>query len=79
GVQTYLTSKNLGLGDGKGSILNTTATTATNALINRALPGFNFLVGGENSPSIILDALNNLTQVKILSNPSLVVIDNQVA
>jgi general secretion pathway protein D len=79
GVQTYLTSKNLGLGDGKGSILNTTATTATNALINRALPGFNFLVGGENSPSIILDALHNLTQVKILSNPSLVVIDNQVA
>lgn len=79
GVQTYLTSKNLGLGDNKGSILNTTATTAANALINRALPGFNFLVGNENSPSIILDALHNLTQVKILSNPSLVVIDNQVA
>ncbi|MFX7820692.1 hypothetical protein ABTK26_20465, partial [Acinetobacter baumannii] len=41
--------------------------------------GFNFLVGSENSPSLILDALHNLTQVKILSNPSLVVIDNQVA
>jgi general secretion pathway protein D len=79
GVQTYLTSKNLGLGEGKGSILNTTATSAANALINRALPGFNFLVGSENSPSLILDALHNLTQVKILSNPSLVVIDNQVA
>ena len=97
GVQSYLTSKNLGLKPNQGSILNTTATTApatvtdpttgavsvagsvTNAFINRAFPGFNFLIGSETQPSLILQALHTVTTVKILSNPSLVVINNQVA
>jgi general secretion pathway protein D len=90
GVQSYLTSKNLGLGTDKGSLLNTTATAAptttasaagtiTNAFLNRAFPGFNFLIGSESQPSAILDALHTVTDVKVLSNPSLVVIDNQVA
>ena len=43
------------------------------------LPGFNFLIGSENSPRVILDALHNVTDVKVLSNPSLVVLDNQPA
>ncbi|MET4386013.1 general secretion pathway protein D [Bradyrhizobium sp. F1.4.3] len=97
GVQTYLTSRNLGLKPNTGSILNTQATTApatvtdattgaasvagsvTNAFINRAFPGFNFLIGSETQPSLILDALHAVTSVKVLSNPSLVVINNQVA
>lgn len=100
GVQTFLTSKNLGLKPDIGSVSNTfvtptaasSATTGTttngasaiasaaaSAAINRVLPGFNFLIGSEANPSIILDALHNFTDVKVLSNPSLVVIDNQVA
>jgi general secretion pathway protein D len=90
GVQAYLTSKNLGLHPDQGSLLNTTATSAptttasaagtiTNAFLSRAFPGFNFLIGSESQPSAILDALHTVTQVKVLSNPSLVVIDNQVA
>ncbi|MBR0822671.1 type II secretion system secretin GspD [Bradyrhizobium liaoningense] len=97
GVQTYLTSRNLGLKPNTGSVLNTNATTApatvtdattgaasvagsvTNAFINRAFPGFNFLIGSETQPSLILDALHAVTSVKVLSNPSLVVINNQVA
>ena len=97
GVQSYLTSRNLGLKPNQGSILNTPATTApatvtdpttgavsvagsvTNAFINRAFPGFNFLIGSETQPSVILDALHTVTTVKVLSNPSLVVINNQVA
>jgi general secretion pathway protein D len=55
------------------------ATTVASALINRAFPGFNFLLGSEASPSAILDALHTVTSVKVLSNPSLVVINNQVA
>jgi general secretion pathway protein D len=55
------------------------ATAVTSALINRAFPGFNFLLGSEASPSAILDALHTVTSVKVLSNPSLVVINNQVA
>jgi len=90
GVQTYLTSRNLGLGTDKGSILNTQSTsgatttaaaagTVANAFINRALPGFNFLIGSEAQPSAILDALHTVTSVKVLSNPSLVVVNNQAA
>jgi general secretion pathway protein D len=97
GVQTYLTSRNVGLKPNTGSVLNTQATTApatavdpvtgvasvagsvSNAFINRALPGFNFLIGSETQPSLILDALHAVTSVKVLSNPSLVVINNQVA
>lgn len=96
GVQSYLTSKNLGLKANQGSILNTqsgsapTPTSSTtdaaaaagsvaNAFINRALPGFNFLVGSEAQPAVILDALHAVTSVKVLSNPSLVVINNQTA
>src|SRR6202022_2940701 len=52
---------------------------AAGALLNRALPGFNFLIGAENSPRVILDALHGVTEVRILSNPSLVVLDNQAA
>ena len=55
------------------------ATTVTSALINRAFPGFNFLVGREGNPAMILDALHSVTGVKVLSNPSLVVVNNQAA
>lgn len=87
GVQSYLTSKDLGLGTDKGSSLNTTAPKApavdaagvASSFLNRAFPGFNFLIGPENQPRVILDALHSVTTVKVLSNPSLVVIDNQVA
>ncbi|WP_257167100.1 type II secretion system secretin GspD [Bradyrhizobium sp. SRS-191] len=90
GVQAFLTSKNLGLRPDQGSLLNTTSTSApatvasaagtiTNAFLNRAFPGFNFLIGSESQPSAILSALHTVTDVKVLSNPSLVVIDNQAA
>ena len=86
GVQFFLASQ-------RGSAVNTIATkpgtadsTASNAvnaaasaLVGRVLPGFNFLIGSENSPRVILDALHNVTDVKVLSNPSLVVLDNQPA
>jgi general secretion pathway protein D len=65
------------------STTSTSTTSATNtvinAFINRAFPGFNFLVGPEAQPSAILDALHTVTGVKVLSNPSLVVVNNQVA
>jgi general secretion pathway protein D len=53
--------------------------SVSNAFINRAFPGFNFLMGSETQPSFILDALHAVTNVKVLSNPSLVVVNNQVA
>jgi general secretion pathway protein D len=41
--------------------------------------GFNLLIGNSAGPSVVLDALHAVTTTKVLSNPSLVVIDNQVA
>ncbi len=62
-----------------GTVAGTAAGTVANAFINRAFPGFNFLIGSEAQPSAILDALHTVTGVKVLSNPSLVVVNNQVA
>jgi general secretion pathway protein D len=92
GVQFFLTSKDLGFKADRGSLLNTSATqppgvtqptvdtaAVTSAFLNRAFPGFNFLIGPEKQPRMILDALHAVTSVKVLSNPSVVVIDNQTA
>jgi general secretion pathway protein D len=86
GVQFYLTSKDLGFKADRGSALNTSAIRpptvvdgVANAFLNRAFPGFNFLIGPEKQPRLILDALHAVTSVKVLSNPSVVVIDNQPA
>jgi general secretion pathway protein D len=88
GVQAYLTSHNLGLRPDQGSLLNTQSTAApvaaaagqaAGAFLNRAFPGFNFLIGSASQPSAILDALHTVTGVKVLSNPSLVVVNNQAA
>jgi general secretion pathway protein D len=79
GVQFFLKNTNLGTGlpVDSGSIVNTAGVTT--AVLSRVLPGFNFLVGTEAQPSVILNALHAVTEVKILSTPSVVVIDNQFA
>ena len=81
GVQFFLGSKNVGLGTDKGSIglLGAAQTTAQSALLQRVAPGLNLLLGSESQPRAILNALNNITDVKVLSSPSLVALDNQPA
>jgi general secretion pathway protein D len=76
GVQVFLKSSDIGLGRDKGSI---TLSNTGSAVLSRVLPGFNFLIGSEAEPRLILDALHSVTNVKVLSTPSLVVVDNQVA
>jgi general secretion pathway protein D len=89
GVQFFLASKKGSMSQtisgvqGTGTTAIEPASNAVNAaagaLLGRALPGFNLLIGAENSPRVILDALHGVTNVKVLSNPSLVVLDNQPA
>jgi general secretion pathway protein D len=91
GVQFFLASKKGSISNTISGISNSAtigsntepASNAVNAaagaLLGRALPGFNFLIGAENSPRVVLDALHGITNVKVLSNPSLVVLDNQPA
>jgi general secretion pathway protein D len=49
------------------------------AFLQRVLPGYNLLLGPEAQPRLILQALSGVTAVKVLSSPSLVVVDNQPA
>lgn len=55
------------------------STVATSLALQRVLPGFNLLLGPEAQPHVVLNALSTLTNVKVLSAPSLVVTDNQPA
>ena len=71
GVQFFLTNS------GHGSVSFTTGTVLP--VIAPNVPGFNFVAGGLSTPKVVLSALNQYTDVKILSNPSLVVVDNQPA
>ena len=76
GVQFFLKSSDVGARDDKGSIgLSKTGS----AILGRTLPGFNFLLGPESEPRVVLDALRGVSDVKVLSTPSVVVLDNQVA
>ena len=51
---------------------NNGSTTATNGLSG----GLNVIAGNAAAPRVVINALSQLTDVKILSNPSLVVVDN---
>jgi general secretion pathway protein D len=75
GVQTLLTSANLGLPTGAGQAIN----TAVAQPLAQVFPGANILVGALANPQVIINALHNYTNVKVLSNPSLVVLDHQAA
>jgi general secretion pathway protein D len=70
GVQFYLSNK-------YGSLINSASGTPTPS--SGASPGLNLIVGNSPTPQFIINALHALTDVKILSNPSLVVVDNESA
>ncbi len=72
GVQFYLQGHNLAIGNNPGPLATSTAPTPT-------IPGFNFLFGSSASPQVILNALHTVTDVKVVSTPSVVVLDNQPA
>ncbi|WP_018261737.1 type II secretion system secretin GspD [Methylobacterium sp. WSM2598] len=79
GVQFFLDSRSLGLGRNKGSVglVSAAASGASNVL--KPGNGFNFLVGGYSGPDVVINALDGFTDVKVLSSPSLVVLENQPA
>lgn len=76
GLQYFVGSDRAGLGKDKASfgLFNQAAN-----VLQKQIPGFNFLVGANATPDIIISALDNITDVKILSSPSLVVLENQTA
>ena len=60
----------------KGALINVSQTSLP---ITPTLPGFNVVLGNQLSPRVVINALHQYTDVKILSNPSLVVVDNEPA
>ena len=75
GVQFFLNSR-------YGSLSNSTQTSGVQGVatpISPNLPGLNLMVGNAAFPHAVLSALHQYTDVKILSNPSLMVVDNEVA
>ncbi|PNG24506.1 type II secretion system secretin GspD [Methylocella silvestris] len=81
GVQFFLGSSNLGLGTNNGFVTNTASSIPLSQTSGSGgtTPGFNLTLGNAASPRVIINALHQYTDVKVLSNPSLVVVDNQVA
>jgi general secretion pathway protein D len=71
GVQAFLSSQGQA---GTGSLINVTAPLP---LVGK--PGVNFLLGSTTSLQVVLNALQTVTDVRVLSSPSLVVVDNQPA
>jgi len=74
GVQAFLSSN-------KGSIglFGASQVAAQSAVLQNVAPGLNLLLGSQSNPRVILNALSNLTDVKVLSSPSIVALDNQPA
>jgi general secretion pathway protein D len=92
GVQYYLAGTQLGGSNtpssaitgttGTGTTTNTGSlfsTAGASSMLSAVAPGLNLVLGPANMPNLILSALHNVTDVKVLSNPSLVVLDNQTA
>jgi general secretion pathway protein D len=71
GVQYFLRSGNRGSFD--------LVREVGNQIIDRVIPGFNLILGPRSEPSVVLDALRGITEVKVLSSPSIVVLDNKPA
>ena len=61
------------------SAATTAATTVATSLLSQVVPGANLLLGSQTNPSAIISALATLTNVRVLSAPSIVVLDNQPA
>jgi general secretion pathway protein D len=76
GVQYFLNSRN----PGSQNAVSITSTIAGAAgPLAGVFPGLNMVLGPAGMPNVVLDALHSVTNVKVLSNPSLVVLDNQAA
>jgi general secretion pathway protein D len=86
GVQFFLNNKNVAggvLGANTATVpssaLGAATSIAQSAMLQSVGPGLNLLLGSSGGPRAILNALQTITDVKVLSSPSLVALDNQPA
>ena len=73
GVQAYIQSGNFSFS------LTDSTSVAGSKVISPKYPGMNFVLGGITSPQVVVDALSKVTNVRIVSSPSLLVMENESA
>ena len=71
GVQYFLEED----GDSLGLTRNDEAVSP----IAPQLPGFTAIFGGDEAPEVVIDALDDLTEVNVISSPNLMILNNQSA
>ena len=76
GVQYFLQSYNPG---SQNAVSVTSTIAAAAGPLGGVFPGLNFVLGPSSMPNVVINALHSVTDVKVLSNPSLVVLNNQPA
>lgn len=69
GVQAYLKGK-----DVSGGVFGSGGLT-----LRPSFPGMNFFVGSAADPRVVVDALSAVTKVRIVSSPSILVLENETA
>jgi general secretion pathway protein D len=76
GVEYYLQGNNSSVGfNTQGSGVG----AGVSQVLGAVLPGANLMLGPQGNPRVVINALRNITDVKVLSSPSVVVLDNQLA
>jgi general secretion pathway protein D len=73
GVQAYVESNNVGFA------LAGSKPAADGPIISPQFPGMNFLWGGISNPKLVIDALSGITNVRVVSSPSILVLENETA
>ena len=69
GVQAYL----------KGGGVSGGAFGSNGLTLKPSFPGMNFFVGSAADPRVVVDALSAVTKVRIVSSPSVLVLENETA
>ena len=72
GVQAYIENSNF-------SVALAGSKPAGGQIINPQFPGMNFLWGGITNPRLVIDALSGITNVRVVSSPSVLVMENETA
>ena len=84
GIQYAISNGGLGItDDGLIGLTRGTTTASSNnifsPIIAPLLPGFSFMVDGASRSRLIIDALSDITEVKVLSSPNILVLNNEKA
>ncbi len=73
GVQAYIENSNFSVA------LAGSKPPVDGPIISPQFPGMNFLWGGISNPKLVIDALSGITNVRVVSSPSVLVLENETA